>query len=238
MIPAGIKVARRSTSMRQGLRQKPIQVPVAYRRVDPEEPGWPGLGWTEDLGEGGACLRLSVTLPVGCRLKLVLFTHPTRVEPVETEGRVTWVEARAPGGFHHGVEFLQVNPAHLDVLRQLLLRKQSEGQVVRLQVTLPVHCQVKGVGRPPLRGRTENVSSTGVMISMPEALSPGTQVELRFEGNAWFGVDGEVRWVDPPGKRSGSIRHGIAFRGDPLSSQQFQGLLLGVLPEKHQGIAS
>ncbi|MFQ5839419.1 MAG: PilZ domain-containing protein [Candidatus Methylomirabilales bacterium] len=222
--------------MQQQFRRKPFTVPVAYQRLDQEKPSRPELGWTEDLGEGGACIKLAAALPVGCQLKLVLFTHRTRRDPVEAKARVVWAKVVTPQSALHGVEFFDLSPTQQSTLRQALIREQPLPQeLVRLPIALPVQCHVVKSSQPPMLGSTHNISPTGVMLSLPMRLTLGAAVKLTFQTPTRHALHGMVRWVDGEGAAAGSIRHGIELLGGPLSFQEFQGLLLGAITTKQQG---
>ncbi|MFQ5840251.1 MAG: PilZ domain-containing protein [Candidatus Methylomirabilales bacterium] len=206
----------------------PIRVPVLYSRLDQADSAQTGIGLTENLGEGGACLKLQAELPVGCRLHLFLFTPPSTVD---AEARVTAIHARDRDSFYYGVEFVQLAPAYLSaLLRALPQEKSLRPQTARLRVTVPASCQVLGATSPPLEGRTANISRTGVMLLLPQALPCNTEVEIRLQPLHTERFRGRVRWVRNDG--SGQIRHGVEFLHGPLGPHRFLSLFLDSLPKE------
>ena len=73
----------------------------------PDRVGGVLRGWTRDLSEGGAAVRLPAPLPVGTSL---LVSMETTFGAITAEAQVVWAEAsapRPPGAlFRHGLRFL------------------------------------------------------------------------------------------------------------------------------------
>jgi hypothetical protein len=84
----------------------------------------PGTGWTYNLGEEGACVKLPNRLDEGSGLQLVFQTDRG---PLEIAATVIWRSMIRQRGQEilHGVEFPALNPAQQQALRKLLC---SEGQ--------------------------------------------------------------------------------------------------------------
>lgn len=215
--------------MRRRFPRYAIQVPLLYRRLDQEEPASAGIGWTQDLSEGGACLELQTQLPVGSRLGLVIFANP---ETIEAETRVVWVRGVDQETFHHGVEFLHLTPAHFQSLLKALPQEKSfREQAIRLPITLPVYCQAADT--PPLEGWTGDISRTGVMVFLPQELPCNTKVEITLQAaQGQLRLPGEVRWVDALKDGFGPIRHGIEFLERPIEAHRLLSLFLGTLTEE------
>lgn len=204
-----------------------IRVPVVYTRLDQEGPGQTGVGWTEDLGERGTCLKLSTALHLGWRLGLVIFTEP---DVVEAEANVIWVRAGGQRKFcYHGVEFIHITPAYYEALMKALPPKKSVQRRAfrRFPLKLPVFCQVARVNTPQLEGQIGDISRAGVMILLPQQVPPRTRVDITFCHPRAEQVRGKVRWVASSKDASGMFRHGIEFVRGPLSVQVFLSLFSG-----------
>lgn len=206
-----------------------IQVPLLFRRLDQMEPAQAGIGWTQDLSEGGACLELRVQLPVGCRLGLVIFANP---ETIEAEMRVVWVRDVNQETFLHGVEFLHLTPAYFESLLKALPQEKSlREQAIRLPITLPVYCQEADT--PPLEGWTGNISRTGVMVFLPQRLPYNTKVEITIQAaQGELRLSGQVRWVEASKDGFGPFRQGIEFLEGPIEPHRLLSLFLGTLTEE------
>lgn len=205
-----------------------MQIPVLFKRLDQEEPAQTGTGWTEDLGEGGACLKLSTPLLMGCRLGLVIFAEP---EVVEAEARVVWVR---PGGqrafYFHGVEFVQIAPPYYQALLKALAQGKPTEQraFTRFPLTLAISCQHVRSDAPPLEGKIGNISRGGALIFLPEQLLPRTRVEITLHILHTERIRGKVRWVADSSDDSGLFSHGVEFLHGPLETPRFLSLFADV----------
>lgn len=210
--------------MRQPYLRHLVRVPVLYKKLNEQEPAPTGMGWTEDLGERAACLKLPTTLHLGWTLGLVIFAEP---EVVEVEARVVWVRAGGQRHFYyHGVEFIRLSPAYYDsLLRALPQDKPAQQRVTyRFPVTRSIECQVGGVHTPAMEGQTADVSRAGAKVFLPRRIPPRTRVEITLPAPRPDHIRGRVRWVADVDDNPGLIRHGIEFLGGPLSPQRFLGL--------------
>lgn len=218
--------------MQRRSRRYAVQVPVLYNRLDQEGPAQTGIGSTEDLGERGACLKLPNALYLGWRLALMIFTEP---EVVETEARVVWVRAGDQRtSYHHGVEFLHLAPGyHQSLLKALPPKKSLERRAFhRFPLTLPVFCQVVRANTPPLEGQTGNISRGGVMILLPQQVTPRTRVEITLRASSMERIRGKLRWVAHSSDDSGLFRHGIKFLRGLLEPQRFLSLFSHTLRDE------
>ena len=218
--------------MRQRFLRHTIQIPVLYKRLDQEEPAQTGTGWTEDLGEGGACLKLSTPLLMGCRLGLVIFAEP---EVVEAEARVVWVR---PGGqrtfYYHGVEFVQLSPPYYQSLLKILAQGKS-GQYrafQRFPLALPISCQPVSSDVPALEGKIGNISRGGALIFLPKQLLPRTKVEITLHVPNTERIRARVRWVSDSSNDSGLFSHGVEFVQGPLENHRFLSLFTDATDDK------
>ena len=183
-----------------------------------------GAGWTEDLGERGACLKLPCALHLGWRLGLVIFTEP---EVVEAEAVVVWVRAGGQRSFYyHGVEFLHLTPAYYESLVKALPQKKSLQRRVaqRFPLALPVSCRVGRGESALLEGRTGNISRKGAMVFLPQRIPPRTRIELTLYAPQPDHIRGRVRWGAYASDDAGLIRHGIEFLRGPLAPHRFLNL--------------
>lgn len=191
-----------------------------------------GVGWTEDLGERGACLKLPCALHLGWRLGLVIFAEP---EVVEAEAVVVWVRAGGQRNFYyHGVEFLHLSPAYYQSLLKALPQKKPLQRRIarRFPIALRVSCRVGRVDATLLEGRTGNISRSGAMIFLPERISPRTRLELTLYAPQVDRIRGRVRWVAYSSDDSGLIRHGIEFLRGPLAPHRFLNLFPSALTNR------
>jgi c-di-GMP-binding flagellar brake protein YcgR len=218
--------------MRQRFIRHPIQLPILFTRLDQPESAQAGTGWTEDLGEGGACLKLATPLLMGCRLGLVIFGEP---EVIEAEARVVWVR---PGGqriyYYHGVEFLQLAPPYYQALLKVLAQgKSGEHRAFhRFSLTLPITCQATRPDIPPIKGKIGNISRGGALIFLPEQLLPRTRVEITLNVPQAEPIRAKVRWVADTIDDSGLFSHGVEFIRGPLDRDRFLSLFADVPPKK------
>jgi Tfp pilus assembly protein PilZ len=205
-----------------------IQLPLLHREIAPAAVK-AGVGWTRNLGEGGAGVDLADPLRPGMPLRLRLQTDRGAIE---VEARVIWIgEPGTPGGVvPHGMAFTQVASDQLQALRDLLL---SKGEVrhagVRLPLELSITCQCKGEMGLPLQGWTGDISRGGLLLRLPQVLPPGTVLELTLHTpNEPIAVEGTIVWVEPPERRSTGepIGHGFRFIAFDGSLSMSLGLLL------------
>lgn len=172
------------------------------------------MGWTHNMGEGGACVELAERLqppgPIRVRLQ-------TAKGAIELETRLIWSREAdsSGGGTLHGMAFLQIAPEQLEDLRELLL---SEGAVrhagVRWPLDIPVTCQPQGPLGPPVQGRTGDIGRGGLLLRLPEALPPGTRLEVTLHApQEPLTVFGEVVWMEAAERRTPGelIGHGLRF---------------------------
>jgi len=172
------------------------------------------MGWTHNMGEGGACVELSERLqpqgPIRVRLQ-------TAKGAIELEAKLIWSrEADSSGGsILHGMAFVQIAPEQVEPLRELLL---SEGPVrhagVRWPLELSITCQPQDQAGPPVRGRTGDISRGGLLLRLSEALPPGTRLEVTLHApQEPLTVCGEIVWVEAAESRTPGelISHGLRF---------------------------
>ncbi len=208
-----------------------VQAEVLYNRLGQGKPAQVGIGWTEDLGERGTCLKLPTALHVGCKLDLVIFTEP---DVVEAEGRVVWIR---PGGqrtfYYHGVEFVHLTPAYYASLLKALPPKRSLQRRTfrRFPLALPVSCRAVRANTPPLEGQMGNISRGGVMILLPQQIPLRTRVEITLRASQLERIRGKIRWVDDSSNEAGLFRHGIAFARGPVTPHRFLSLFSSTLNE-------
>lgn len=213
-------------------RRYPIQIPLLYRVLAPASIR-PGVGWTRNLSEGGACVELAE------RLRPQMSVHVRlRAErrAIGLEARVVW--AGEPGieggGVLHGVAFTRVTPGDRQAVRDLF---PSEGRVAQTAVRLPLEVSVtyqrKGQAGSPHPGWTGNASRGGLLLRLPQVVPPGTVLELILHiATGQLTVEGAIVWVESPERQSPGemIRHGLRFTSLGWSLSLSLGYLLASLP--------
>jgi hypothetical protein len=205
----------------------PIILPVLHRpkgRV-----ASPGVGWTRNLGETGACLELAEWVATGTDLALCLRTD---TGDIEIEATVVWAGERGHGeaGTLHGVSFTHIAADHHKSLRELLRQKGHVRQSgVRLPVELTVLCRNVGHDTGPIHGRTGDVSRAGLLLHLPVALPTGTTLEVTIQTSRGpLTAKGKVIWVEPSGQqiRGEPVRHGFRFTDVGWASELTLAMLL------------
>lgn len=210
----------------------PIQLPLLYRPISPASSNNVGAGWTRNVSESGACIELAERLHPQASVNLRLRTDRG---PIQAEAQVVWAGEPTPpsGGIPHGVTFTRITPDQSQALRDLLLPLSMAPHAgVRLPVDLPIRCQPKNPPGPALEGRTGDMSRGGLLLLLPEALSPGTTLEATLQtATGPLSVAGVIVWAEPPQRqRDGrSIRHGMQFTSLDWSISLYLGLLLAEL---------
>lgn len=187
------------------------------------------MGWTHNMGEGGACVELTERLqpqrPIRVRLQ-------TAKGAIELEARVVWSReaGSAGGGILHGMAFTQVAPEQLEPLRELFL---SEGPMrhagVRWPLDVSVTCRPQDQTGLPVQGRTGDVGRGGLLLRLPETLPPGTRLEVTLHTpQEPLTVLGEVVWVEAAERQlpGNLIGHGLRFTSLGPSLSNALGLLL------------
>jgi hypothetical protein len=189
-----------------------VHLPFLYRVNIPGSNG-SEMGWTLDLSEGGACVELAQRFPPRTPLHLCLQTDRGAIE-VDTQ--VVWADIPAlPGGILHGVVFTHLAPDQLQALRDLLSSPGPAGHFrIRLQLDLPITCRANGRGGPPLQGRIGDISREGLLLLLPEAFAPGTELELTLHTPVEpLRMPGKIIWVEPPELATPGepVAHGLRF---------------------------
>ena len=212
------------TCMRQRFVRHSVQIPLIYKRLDKAEPCQAGTGWVEDLGEGGARLKLPCPLLRGCHLGIVIFSEP---EVVEVEARVVWVRAGGQRTFYyHGVEFIYISPPYYhSLLKALAQTKSSEQRTYRrFSLTPPVSCRVETVNGPSLEGQMRDISRGGALIALREQCLPHTEVEITLHTPRIDRMPGTVQWASDSADDAGLFPHGIEFLHELLEAHTFLSL--------------
>ena len=192
-----------------------------------------GVGWTRNLGQGGACVelaeRLEPRMPRWGRLQ-------TNRGPIEVEAQVAWAgeSSAATGAVLHGLAFTRIAPAHLQTFAELI---RSEGEIrqagVRVPIDLSVTCQPKEQMGPSLRGQTADISRGGLSLRLPQRLAPSTMVNLILRTpHGPLTAEGKIVWTAPADREppTGPIRHGVQFTRLGWSTSLSLGLVLAESP--------
>ncbi len=173
----------------------PLQFPLRQTLLAPS-PYKCTRGWTRNLSEGGACIEVAELLPVAAILRLELETNHGEIE---TEAAVVWSAPAAGGGLmRHGVLFAHTTPEQHRRLRRLLeAQPRSRHNGARLAADLPVSYHAAGAPGPARPGRMENVSWGGMLLTLPELLSPGTRLIVTWQmAGERITAEGTIVWVE------------------------------------------
>ena len=107
-----------------------IQLPILHRGQSGS--GKVGVGWSRNIGTGGACIELAEQF----KEKILLLVRlQTDQGPLDVQARVIWTgqAGAVGGGIRHGIAFISVGPEQYQTLRNLLLTKGEVRQAgVRL----------------------------------------------------------------------------------------------------------
>ena len=199
--------------MRRRFTRFPIAFPLRHRVEGHPAMGAEG-GWTRDLSGGGACVELAESLRPDVSLRLLVRTDRGTISATS---RVIWrgEPPRGGGGIRHGIAFTQLAPDQLETLRSLLLSlrpwRHTRG---RVPIDLSITCQVTHPPGPSLRGRVANVSREGLLLRLPVALLPFTDLEVTLPTPLRsITLAGTIAWVEPRDKRKSrtAVQHGLRF---------------------------
>jgi hypothetical protein len=194
-----------------------------------------GAGWTCDLSPAGACIEVAERFAP--QLSLCMRLQTAR-GPIEGVARVIWAADPPPreGGICHGIAFTDLVPDQLHVLRELLLSLKPWWHAGgRLPVNLPVTCRLQRPPRIPLKGKTGNLSRRGVLLHLPRALPPLTNLEITLRRTTeTLALMGLVVWVEQREMRrpGGLIAHGLRFSSLDWNTSLALARLLAE-PEEH-----
>lgn len=191
----------------------PIVLPLLHRGRGPA-PVPTGAGWTCDLSGGGARLRLAEQFRPQDSLSL---RFQTDCGPIEGDAQVVWGGNPDPdgGGIQHGVAFTHLPPDQLQPLRGILTSQKPWWHARdRLPVEVPMTCRLQRRPGPALQGRTRNISRGGLLLLLPQVLSPGAALEVTLHTPAGsLAAAGTIVWADPRGRQlPGKLtKHGLRF---------------------------
>jgi hypothetical protein len=187
------------------------------------------MGWTRNIGEGGACVELNERLqpdgPIRIRLQ-------TAKGAIELEAKVVWSKGATSEGdsILHGVAFTHIAPDQLASLRDLL---RSKGPIrhsgVRLPLDVSITCWAKDQAGRRVEGRTGDFGRGGLLLRLPEELPVGSKLEVTLHTPPEpLTVSGEIVWVDSSQQRVPGelVGHGFRFTSLGSSLSVALGLLL------------
>jgi Tfp pilus assembly protein PilZ len=206
----------------------PIQIPFVCTAKTPQRTRTT-IGWTRNLGEGGACIELSESLPTDTPVWIRMRSDQGTVE---MGGKVVWSEngkARGESSIH-GLSFTESSPAQRQALEDLI---RSRGMIrpsrVRLPFKVPVTCRAVKGPAVSLPGWTRDVSRGGLMLRLPRELALGTELRVTLHTEPQPIIfDGVIAWVAPLEGRTpgGPVRHGFRFTRPNWSASAALGRLL------------
>ncbi len=210
----------------------PIQLPLLYwRRTGARTRA--GAGWTRELSEEGATVELAERFEPQTLLRVRLQTDRG---PIDIEAKIAWIAASTPSGpeNYHGITITQIAPDQLQALRDLLLPLSMVVHVgMRLSFNVAVTCRSKNSGGPMLRGQTGEVSRGGLLLRLPQAIAPGTVLDVTLQtARGPLLLEGAIVWAQPSETRKSGepIDHGLRFTSSPWSVSLALGFLLTEKP--------
>lgn len=184
-------------------------------------PGYRTVGITQNVSLGGLMLEaprpLAPQTPTS--LRLLAGDRIAQVEAV-----VVWM-AQDPTS-RMGMSFTTWAGIDSCIWNDLLSLQAgpTPRACLRIPITLDVRCVIRPDTR--LRGRAENVSDGGLMISLPKAFAP--QTRLTVEVPSWvtrLPVEAEVMWV-LTASEGHDVLHGLRFLSEDVGKDFF---LIGAL---------
>lgn len=205
-----------------------IQLPLLYWRKTSARTR-AGAGWTRELSEEGAAVELAERLEPQTVLRVRIQTDQG---PIDAEAKVIWIGTSAPAGVenYHGLAFTHIAPDQLQTLRDLLLPLSMIRHVgMRMPADFPVTCRLKSPGAIPLRGRAGEVSRGGMLLRLPQAIPPGSLVEITLHAASGpITLEGTIAWRHAPDSSQPEelIDHGVQFTSSTWSVSLALGFLL------------
>lgn len=199
----------------------PMRLPVICE--SPAIPGYRTVGVTQNVSQGGLLLEVTAPLAPSTPMNLLLCTGG---QNTRAEAMVIWRTEDPPARM--GLRFTTWEAADRIAWEHLLAFQAGPTRraSVRIPMVLTVTCS-----SPPdtsLPGEIKNLSEGGLMIALPEALSPPTR--LTVAAAPWSSlppVDAEMEVVwsrdNPEGH---GVLHGLRFCVDDISKELF---LIGTL---------
>lgn len=219
-------------SVQRQLTRYPIQLPLLYWRNTGTRTR-AGAGWTRELSEEGATVELAERCEPQTLLRIRLQTDRG---PIDLEAKIAWIAASTPSApeNYHGLTITQIAADQLEALRSLLLPLSMVVHAgMRLRFDVAVTCRSKGPGGLLLRGHTGEVSRGGLLLRLPQAIPPGTVLEVTLQtGRGPLSLEGAIVWAQPSeARKSGElIDHGLRFTSSPWSVSLALGFLLAEKP--------
>lgn len=197
----------------------PLRLPVLCESQ--AIPDYRTVGITQNVSIGGLMLEAPRPLEpqTSMRLRLLAGNRIARAEAV-----VVWT-TKDPSG-RMGMRFTTWAGTDAHVWDQLLT--QQAGPTPRASLRIPVTLEVTCVVPPDtrLRGRIENVSDGGLMVTLAKSFPPHTRVTV--EVPSWvtrLPVEAEVMWALASAE-GGHVIHGLRFLSDDVGRELF---LIGAL---------
>ncbi|MFQ5988951.1 MAG: PilZ domain-containing protein [Candidatus Methylomirabilales bacterium] len=199
----------------------PLRMPVLCE--SPAVPGYRTVGLTRNVSRGGLLLETPELLAPGSPTSLLLITEG---QNARSEGEVVWTAQGIPGRM--GLRFTTWTGEDRLIWERLLTFQA--GATPRASLRIPIDLEVTCIIPPDTRisGKARNISDGGLMVSLPQALHPRTQVVVAAPTGLSLPLmetETEVMWTRFPSEGNG-VLHGLRFTADDISKELF---LIGAL---------
>lgn len=194
----------------------PLRMPVLCE--GPAFPRYYALGVTQNVSRDGLMLEVQKPPVPGTPLGLILVVGE---EAARAEAVVVWVAEGAPGRMGLRLTVLHGD----DFTRWEQLLAFQAGPTARASLRIPIALEVTCKAPPDLilRGRAENLSEGGLMVTLPKLLHVRTRLTVTVPRRLTFppvGVDLEVTWNRTVPERQG-VSHGLRFLADDIGKELF-----------------
>lgn len=199
----------------------PLRMPVLC-----ESPAFPrdyALGVTQNVSQKGLLLEIHQPPAPSTPLSLVLVVGE---QAARAEAVVVWLAEGSPGRM--GLRLVKFSESDSLIWERLLAFQASP--TTRASIRIPIALEVTCLVPPDCRfpGRAANLSEGGLMVTLPQVLSPRTHLTVTVPPGLTFprvGAELEVMWnrTTPEGH---GVNHGLRFRADDIGKELF---LIGAL---------
>ncbi len=206
-----------ATMDQTGNRQDPrLSLRIPVRCESAAVPGYRTLGLTHNVSRGGLMVEAPRVVGRGVTTTLRLLTGD---QITSAEAVVVWAAEKSPGRM--GLKLTNMTEA--DCLAWQSLLAFQGGPTPRASLRIPIDLEISCLIPPDtcLMGRTENLSEGGLLVVLPWAVPPQTQVKVT--GPEWLilpQVEAEVVW-SRVGPESTGVFHGLRVHSDEVGKELF-----------------